>query len=556
MASPSQELVFAPLGGAGEIGMNLSIYGLGPEQRRQWLAVDCGVSFAAEEHLPGVDLLLPDIRYLVEERRNLAGIVITHAHEDHFGALIDLWPQLKVPVFATPFSAALIEAKCAGEPGAPKIPVTVIARGSRFKVGPFDIELVTMTHSIPETNALIIRTPCGNVLHTGDWKLDPTPILNDPTDEKKLRAFGEEGCLALIGDSTNAVREGRSPSEAEVAKVIAELIKTAPGRVAVTTFASNAGRLRSVAEAAIAAGREVIVVGRAMDRIVQIARETGYFEGLPEFRGVDAYGALPPKKVVALCTGSQGEPRAALARIAEDQHPDIKFSRGDRVIYSARMIPGNEKAVGRVINGLIEQGVEVITDRTHLVHVSGHPRREELEALLSWVKPAILIPVHGEALHLTEHGALAKRCGVRQVIQCRNGDLVRLSGDARIIDEVPAGRVYKDGMLLVPADVRTVADRRRLSFAGAVSVALALTEDGRLAADPEYDLIGIPERDRDGGFLHEAVHDAIIEGFESLPRGRRRDPDSVAEAVRRAVRAAVAGRWGKKPMCHVHVLPV
>jgi ribonuclease J len=556
MAQAPQELVFAPLGGVGEIGMNLSIYGLGPERRRQWLAVDLGVSFASEEHLPGVDLILPDIRYLMEERKNLAGIVLTHAHEDHFGALLDLWPQLKVPVFATPFSAALLEAKCASEPGAPKIPITIVKLGSRFNVGPFDIELVTMTHSIPEANALIIRTPCGAVLHTGDWKLDPTPILGDPTDENKLRALGERGCLALIGDSTNAVREGRSPSEADVAKVIAELIKNAPGRVAVTTFASNAGRLRSVAEGARAAGREVIVVGRAMVRITQIARETGYFDGVQEFRDIEAYGYLPPKKVVTLCTGSQGEPRAALARIAEDQHPAIKFSRGDRVIYSARMIPGNEKAVGRVLNGLIEQGVEVITDRTHLVHVSGHPRREELEELIGWVRPQILIPVHGEALHLTEHAALAKRCGVRRVIQCRNGDLVRIAPDARIIDEVPAGRIYKDGTLLVAADARTVADRRRLSFAGAITVALALTEDGRLAADPEYDLIGIPERDRDGGFMHAAVHDAIIETFESLPRGRRRDPDTVAEAVRRAVRAAIAGRWGKKPMCHVHVLPV
>jgi len=556
MAQNQLELVFAPLGGVGEIGMNLSIYGLGPERRRQWLVVDLGVSFASEEHLPGVDLLLPDIRYLVEERKNLAGIVLTHAHEDHFGALLDLWPQLEVPVYATPFSAALIAAKCASEPGAPKIPVTVVKLGSRFDVGPFDIELVTMAHSIPESNALIIRTPCGAVLHTGDWKLDPTPILGDATDEKKLRALGEAGCLALVGDSTNAVREGRSPSEADVAKAIAELIKTAPGRVAVTTFASNAARLRSVAEGARAAGREVIVVGRAMQRIVQIARETGYFDGVQEFRDIDAYAALPSNKVVALCTGSQGEPRAALARIAEDQHPDITFSRGDRLIYSARMIPGNEKAIGRVLNGLIDQGVEVITDRTHLVHVSGHPRRAEMEELIGWVKPQVLIPVHGEALHLTEHATLAKRCGVPQVIQCRNGDLVRLAPDARVIDEVPAGRVYKDGTLLVAADARTVADRRRLSFAGAVSVALALSDDGRLAADPEYDLIGIPERDRDGGFMHEAVHDAIIETFESLPRGRRRDPDSVAEAVRRAVRAAIAGRWGKKPMCHVHVLPV
>jgi ribonuclease J len=556
MAGAPQELVFAPLGGIGEIGMNLSIYGIGPANKRQWLAVDVGVSFAAEDHLPGVDLILPDIRFLVEERKNLAGIVITHAHEDHFGALLELWPRLKVPVYATPFTAALIEAKRRGEPGAPEIPVTVIPVGGRFTVGAFDVELVTMTHSIPEANALILRTHAGTVLHTGDWKIDPTPILDDPTDEAKLRALGAEGCLALIGDSTNSVREGRSPSEADVAKTLTELIKAAKGRVAVTTFASNVGRLRSVAEAARAADREVIVVGRAMDRVSLIARELGMFGDLPAFRPMEAYGYLPPNKVVALCTGSQGESRAALSRIAEDQHPEVTLSRGDTVIYSARMIPGNEKAVGRVLNGLIDQGIEVITDRTHLVHVSGHPRRAEVEELISWVKPQILIPAHGEALHLSEHAKIARKMGVPEVIQCRNGDLVRLAPKAGLIDEVPAGRIYKDGRLLVDAQQRTVADRKRLSFAGSVSVALALTEKGELADDPSYDLLGIPERDRDGGFMHEAVHDAVLETFESLPRGKRRDPDAVAEAVRRAVRAAVNDRWGKKPMCHVHVLEV
>ena len=551
-----QELVFAPLGGVGEIGMNLSIYGLGDERRRTWLAVDLGVSFAAEEHLPGVDLILPDVRYLVEERNNIAGLVLTHAHEDHFGALLDLWPRLKVPVYATPFSAALLEAKCADETGAQKIPVNVVALGSRFNVGPFDIELVTMAHSIPESNALIIRTSAGTVLHTGDWKIDPTPLLGDPTDEKKLRALGKEGCLAVVGDSTNAVREGRSPSEADVAKTIAELVKNARGRVAVTTFASNVARLRAVAEAAMAADREVVVIGRAMERIVQIARETGYLESVQDFRSVDAYGYLPPKKVVALCTGSQGEPRAALSRIAEEQHPDVTFSAGDRVIYSARTIPGNEKAVGRVINLLIEQGVEVITDRTHLVHVSGHPRRAELEDLIGWVKPKILIPVHGEALHLHEHATLARRCGVRDVVRCRNGDLVQLSPQVHIIDEVPAGRIYKDGTLLVEADARTIFERRRLGFAGAISVALSITDRGDMAEGPSLDLIGIPERDREGRSMHEIVHDTLIQTFDSLPRGLRRDPDSIAEALRRAVRAAVAERWGKKPMCHVHILPV
>ncbi|MBI3702786.1 MAG: ribonuclease J [Rhizobiales bacterium] len=553
---PQQDLVFAPLGGVGEIGMNLSIYGLGDERRRQWLAVDLGVSFAAEEHLPGVDLILPDIRYLVEERKNLAGLVLTHAHEDHYGAIIELWPKLKLPIYATPFTAALLEAKRRSEPGAPEIPVNIVALGSRFNIGPFDIELVSMAHSIPESNALIIRTPCGNVLHTGDWKIDPTPILGDVTDEKKLRALGQQGCLALIGDSTNAVRDGRSPSEADVGKTITELVKAARGRVAVTTFASNVARLRTVAMAAQAAEREVVVVGRAMERVVQIARETGYLEGVPAFRPADAYGYLPPNKVVALCTGSQGEPRAALSRIAADEHPEVTLSRGDTVIFSARTIPGNEKEVGRVLNGLIEQGIEVITDRTHLVHVSGHPRRAELAELISWVKPRIVIPVHGEALHLSEHAKLARSCGVPEVLQCRNGDLVRLAPDLRIIDEVPAGRLYKDGSLLVPAEARTVADRKRLSFAGCVSVALALDGKGVLLADPELDLIGIPERDRDGESIEDAVYDIVLDTVEQLPRGKKRDADAVAEAVRRAVRAAVAQRWGKKPMCHVHVLTV
>jgi len=395
------------------------------------------------------------------------------------------------------------------------------------------------------------------VLHTGDWKIDPTPVIGPPTDEAKLRALGREGCLALIGDSTNAVREGRSPSETDVAKALADLIRSAPGRVAVTTFASNVARIKAVAEAAAACDREVVVVGRAMERIGQVARETGYLDGIQDFRSVEVYGHLPPDKVVALCTGSQGEPRAALARIAEDAHPDVAFSRGDRVIFSSRAIPGNEKAIMRVINGLVTQGIEVITDRTHLVHVSGHPRLAELEDMVGWVRPQILIPVHGEALHMAEHAALARRAGVGQVVQCRDGDLVRLApGAPAIIDEVPAGRVYKDGSLLVGAEERTVADRRRLGFAGVVSVALALGERGELVGDPEIRLTGIPEADAEGNRLEEIAFDAAIEAFESMPRNSRRDPEAVAEAVRRAVRAALAARWNKKPICHVHVLEV
>jgi ribonuclease J len=556
MAAPSPELVFAPLGGAGEIGMNLAIYGYGDEHHRQWIAVDLGVAFA-DDALPGIDLILPDIRYLTEQRGNLLGLVLTHAHEDHFGAVIDLWPRFKLPIYATPFTAALLQAKRESEPGAPEIPVNIVPLGGRFTLGPFDIELVSMAHSIPESNGLIIRTPLGAVLHTGDWKIDTTPIIGPPTDEAKLRALGDEGCLALVGDSTNAVREGRSPSEADVAKCLAELIRTAPARVAVTTFASNVARLRAVAEAAAKYEREVVVVGRAMDRISQVARETGYLDGIQEFRSVDVYGHLPPDKVLALCTGSQGEPRAALSRIAQDDHPDVAFSRGDRVIFSSRAIPGNEKGVMRVINGLVAQGVEVITDRTHLVHVSGHPRIEELKDMIGWVRPQILVPVHGEPLHMAEHGALARRAGVGQVVLCRDGELVRLApGAPGKIDEVPAGRLYKDGSLLVSALERTVADRRRLGFAGVVSIALAISERGELVADPEVTLTGIPDADAQGRRIEDIAYDAAVEAFESMPRARRRDPDAVAESVRRAIRAKLGQAWNKKPTCHVHVLEV
>jgi ribonuclease J len=551
------EFVFAPLGGIGEIGMNLAIYGFGDQRRRQWIIIDCGVSFASEEHLPGVDLILPDIRYLLQERKNILGLILTHGHEDHMGALIDLWPRLNVPIYATPFTAALFEAKRASEPGAPQIPIKAVPVGGHLSLGPFEIDFINVAHSIPESNALAIRTPAGTVVHTGDWKIDPTPLLGAPTDAAKLTALGDAGVLALVGDSTNAVREGRSPSEADVAKTLADLIRSAPRRVAVTTFASHVGRLRAVADAARAAEREVVLVGRAMERVAQVARETGYLDGVQEFRSMDSYGYLPPDKVLALCTGSQGEPRAALARIAKDEHPEVTLSRGDRVIFSARPIPGNEKAIGEVINGLVSQGVEVITDRTHLVHVSGHPRRDELRDMIGWVRPQILIPAHGEALHLAEHAELARRAGVPQVLVCGNGDLVRLApGPAEIIDEVPSGRIYKDGSLLINAESKTISARRRLSFAGIVSVALAINDKGQLVADPEVELIGLPDVDANGASMFEIARDTVEEAFESMPKPRRRDADAVAEAIRRAVRGRIAERWNKKPICHVHVLTV
>lgn len=556
MAKPD-ELVFAPLGGVGEIGMNLSIYGLGNRQQRSWLAVDLGVSFGDEEHLPGIDLIMPNISFLEKERKNLMGLVLTHAHEDHFGAIIDLWPRLKCPIYATQFSAALFEAKWAAERNAPKIPVTVVPSGGRIDVGPFNVEFIPVAHSIPEAHALAIHTEVGTVLHTGDWKIDPTPTLGRPTDEKRLRELGEEGVLALIGDSTNAVRDGRSPSEAEVARTIIDLVKAAKGRVAVTTFASNVARIKAVADAAKAADREVVVVGRAMERVVQVARETGYLDGVQNFRSPEVYGHLPQDKVLALCTGSQGEPRAALARIANDDHPEITLNRGDSVIFSSRTIPGNEKAVGSIINNLVLQGVEVLTDRDHLVHVSGHPRRDELRDMISWVKPQLLIPVHGEALHLNEHAKLARAAGVPRVLVIRNGDLVKLGpGDPGIIGEVPSGRLYKDGTILEDSKSRAVIERRRMAFSGCAFVAIAVTAQGELVDEPEVDLVGIPEKNRAGEPLDDIVFDAVMSTIEGLPKARRRDADALAESVRRAVRAVINEHWGKKPPCLVHVLTV
>ena len=556
MARPD-ELVFAPLGGVGEIGMNLSIYGLGNRHQRSWLAVDLGVSFGDEEHLPGIDLVMPDVRFLEAERRNLTGLVLTHAHEDHFGAIIDLWPRLQCPIYATRFSAALFEAKCAAERNPAKIPITVVPSGGRVDIGPFNVEFIPVAHSIPESHTLAIHTEAGTVLHTGDWKIDPTPLIGEPTNERRLRELGEEGVLALIGDSTNAVREGRSPSEVEVAKTIIELVKQAKGRVAVTTFASNVARIKAVAAAAKAADREVVVVGRAMNRVVQVARETGYLDDVQNFRSTDVYGHLPPDKVLTLCTGSQGEPRAALARIANDDHPEVTLNKGDCVIFSSRTIPGNEKAIGSIVSGLISQGIEIITDRTHLVHVSGHPRQDELREMIAWTRPRLLIPVHGEALHLHEHAKLARAAGVPRVLVCRNGDLVKLGpGDPGIVGEVPSGRLYKDGSILEDAKSRAVADRRRMAFSGCVFVAIAMTAQGELADDPQVDLVGIPVKNRAGEAFDDIVFDVVVSTVEGLPKPRRRDPDALAESVRRAVRAAIHEHWGKKPSCLVHALTV
>jgi len=556
MADQNDELVFLPLGGLGEIGMNAALYGYGPESDRRFIMVDCGLSFAGEE-APGVDLVLPDIRWIEERKKRLSGIFITHAHEDHIGALIDLWPRLQVPVYMTRFAANLLEARRLGEPGAPKIDIRVVEPRKRIESGPFSVEYIPVAHSIPESHALAIRSAAGLVVHTGDWKIDATPTAGDITDERDFRKLGEEGVIAAISDSTNVLREGKSPSEREVADGLAEVIRNSPYRVAITTFASNVARLRAVAMAAEECGREVIVVGRAMERVVNVARELGYLDGVKPFRSGDAFQYLQRDKVVAIITGSQGEPRAALARIAKDEHPTLSLAAGDRVVFSSRQIPGNEKAIGAIMNGLAARGIEIVTDADGLVHVSGHPRRGEMRMMYEWLKPACVIPAHGEAVHIAEHARFARTCGVPHAVVAKDGAMVRLApGKPEIIDHIKVGRLYKDGEIVVDEGDRAIPERRKLATSGIVTVAIAIDARGEIQGDPAVDVMGLPLKTRQGEELIDVVADAVGRTLDGLPRGKRRDSDFVETAVARTVRSAVNGQWGKKPACHVLVVEV
>lgn len=547
------ELVFCPLGGVGEIGMNFGLYGYGPKAKREWIIVDCGVTFPGPD-LPGVDLVLPDISFIEGELDRLRGIVITHAHEDHYGAVLDLWPRLKADVWMTPFAAGLLEAKRQSEHGAPNVPVRTFKAGERFEVGPFAIEAVPVAHSIPEPVALAIKSPLGTVIHTGDWKIDPAPAIGPKTDEARFTALGEEGVLALVCDSTNAVREGESPTEEAVGEGIREVIAAAAGRVAVTTFSSNVGRIRSIAEAARDTGRHLLVLGRSLKRVIDVATELGYLADLPEILEEEDFESVPRDKVVILCTGSQGEGRAALAKLARDEMRDVALAPGDTVVFSSRVIPGNEKPILQIKNLLIEQGIEIVEDDDALVHVSGHPRRSELKRMYSWVKPRILVPVHGEAAHLTAQGSLGATAGIPEVAQVRNGDVLRLApGPAEIVDEVRHGRIYKDGRVVGSEQAVGVRDRRKLSFAGHVAVNIVLDERGELDGEPDIVAIGVAEADSSGDFLEDLMLEAAVGAVRSIPRARRKDLDLVSEAARRAVRNAANSAWGKKPVVTVFV---
>jgi ribonuclease J len=552
MNAPSRhdELVFLPLGGSGEIGMNFNAYGYGPADDRKWIVVDCGVLFGRETSTPGVDLIMPDIRFLAEQRENVLAIVATHAHEDHIGAIPHLWPMLRCPIYATPFTAVLIEGKLEEVGLATKVHPKRVPLSGKIEIGPFKIEFKSITHSIPEPNALAIRTPLGLIVHTGDWKIDPEPLIGEVTDSNGLKALGEEGVLATVCDSTNALVAGESGSEARVREALTRLIGTLKGRVAVTAFASNLARLESIALAAKAHGRQVALVGRAMHKITDAARETGYLKRFPAVIDEAEAAQLPPNRVLYLCTGSQGEPRAALMRIADNNHPNVSLGKGDSVVFSSRVIPGNELAIFELHNKLALLGVEVLSAEDHFVHVSGHPCRDELAEMYRWTRPQIAIPVHGEPRHLAEHARLARSLQVPQAIVPENGQLIRLApGRASVIDEVPSGRVHMDGRVLIEEGLGLARHRRSLGFAGMIAITVILDSKGRLAADPVVIMDGIPE----------PVHDAVRRALDEPVRRhnpKRDDEGDLKEAIRRAARRAAENAWGKKPVTKVEVVRI
>ena len=548
MDAYSGDLAFLPLGGTGEIGMNLNLYRCGGK----WLAVDCGIGFGGSEN-PEVEIMMPDPSFIAERRDQLLALIITHAHEDHIGAVAHLWRQLRCPVYATPFAAAVLRRKL-GEAGLlPEVRIHVVKPGGSFDLPPFSLQFMPVAHSVPEAQALVLRTPYGTVLHTGDWKLDDNPLVGPPTDEQAFARLGEEGVLAMVCDSTNAMVDGHSGSELEVRESLIRLVKDKRGRVAITCFASNVARVASAAVAAKESGRHVALVGRSLRNLEAAARECGYLKGLPDFISEDEAGAIPDDNLLILVTGSQGEPRSALARIAADTHPNIALGEGDTVIFSSRMIPGNERAVIAVQDGLVRRGVRVITDDEQMTHVSGHPAREELRTLYRLVKPKFAVPVHGEWRHLSAHADLAKSAGATPIL-LEDGDVLSLSpGQPEIVDSAPVGRLALDGNRVVPLNGGVLAARRRMLFNGVVLGSVAVDGEGRMMGQARVSAPGLFEPDDPESARVTAEFSQAVAG---LPAGLRLDDAALADAARAALRRALGRRLQKRPMVDVHLLRV
>lgn len=548
MNAMSADLAFLPLGGTGEIGMNLNLY----RCNGKWLAVDCGIGFGGSE-MPEVEVMMPDPSFIAERRENLVGLVITHAHEDHIGAVAHLWRQLQCPVYATPFAASVLRRKLGEAQLLNQVRIHVVPPGGAFELAPFSLQFISVAHSIPEAQALAIRTPHGVVLHTGDWKLDANPMVGPPTDEAALQALGDAGVLAIVCDSTNALVEGHSGSEADVRKSMAGLIRSLQGRVAVTCFASNVARVETIAMAARAAGRSVAMVGRSLRNLDQSARETGYLRGIPEFVPEDQAGTVPDDNLLMMVTGSQGEPRSALARIAMDTHPNIAMGPGDTVVFSSRTIPGNERAIGTMQDNLVRRGVRIITAEDHLVHVSGHPARDELRRMYQLVRPRFSVPVHGEWRHMSSHAALAQEAGATPFL-LEDGDLLSLSGNRpEVTDSATVGRLALDGNRLVPINGGVLTARRRMLFNGMVIASIAVDAEGHVRGTPKVTAPGLFEPDEPEALR---IVREFVAGLEGLPVSLRRDDEPLLDAAKSVLRRALGRRLQKRPLVDVHLLRV
>jgi ribonuclease J len=552
--APDDELVFLPLGGSNEIGMNLNLYGYGPPHARKWIVVDVGVTFG-DPTTPGVELIMPDPTFA--EGEDILGVILTHAHEDHIGAIGWLWPKLKAPIYATPFTAFLVREKLRDADLLDEVDLREVPLGGTIELGPFEATLVTITHSIPEPNGLAVKTPLGTVLHTGDWKIDEDPVIGQRVDVPTIRRLGDEGVLAMVCDSTNVFVDGIAGSEADVRVALTELIATLKGKVAVACFASNVARLDSVVHAAEAAGRRVCLVGRSMHRITGAAKSVGLLKDVQDFVSETEANQFPADKILYLCTGSQGEARAALARIASGDHPHVKLGEGDACVFSSRVIPGNEIGIRTLQNKLADRGVRLYTDRDHPgIHVSGHPCRDELKQMYQWARPEIAVPTHGERRHLLEHCALARDLQVPQQVAPKNGDMVRLApGRAAVIDEVPSGRLFVDGNVLEPEGGPALRERRHAAHNGVLLVSLALDKKAKLASGVEVRGIGLTG---DAEYpLEEALDDLsdrARDAFHRLDGEARFDDEAVEQAIGRALKKASQQIWERRPIVETVVL--
>ena len=552
MTEKPDGLSFLPLGGTGEIGMNFNLYCLTKNGHDTWLAIDCGIGFSGND-TPEAEVLMPDPTFIADRARDLCGLVITHAHEDHLGAVAHLWPYLRCPVYATPFAAAVLRRKLQEAHLNNQVKIHVIRPASRFEVGPFDLQFVSVTHSVAEAQAVALRTPHGLIVHTGDWKLDENPLVGPVTDLETFGKLGDEGVLAMVGDSTNVLKPGKSESEADVRKGLTELIAGLEGRIAVTCFASNVARVESIAKAAQASGRVVMIVGRSLRNLETAARECGYFQDLPPFLTEQDARDVEDDNLLMIITGSQGEPRSALSRIASDTHPNIALGEGDTVIYSSRMIPGNEQAVMAVQDNLSRRGVTVLTDKDAKVHTSGHATSEDIRTLYRIVRPKYSIPTHGEWRHLTAHAALAHEMGAEPIL-LEDGDILNLSpGEVKVVDTAPTGRLALDGGRLLPMTGGVLAARRKMLFNGIVLASFAVDDEGYVIGDPKISAPGLLESDDPESVrIQEEFADAI----DQIPDELRQDDAAFRDAAKTALRRALGRKLQKRPLVDVHLLRV